>query len=106
MGITVEQVQKAANNIGQLDPRPGQVFAEAPQNYVLPDVTVEKIQGEYQVILNGEQIPHLRISNTYKDIMVRPPSAWVWARESRAARCRSGGHATRVRGLAADALHG
>jgi len=69
MGITVEQVQKAANNIAQLDPRPGQIFAEAPQNYVLPDVTVEKIQGQYQVILNGEQIPHLRISNTYKDIM-------------------------------------
>ena len=69
MGITVEQVQKAANNVAQLDPRPGQIFAEAPQNYVLPDVTVEKIQGQYQVILNGEQIPHLRISNTYKDIM-------------------------------------
>ena len=69
MGITVEQVQKAANNIAQLDPRPGQIFAEAPQNYVLPDVTVEKIQGQYQIILNGEQIPHLRISNTYKDIM-------------------------------------
>ena len=32
-------------------------------------MTVEKINGEYQVILNGEQIPHLRISNTYKDIM-------------------------------------
>src|SRR3989440_147097 len=43
MGITVEQVQKAANNIARLDPRPGQVFSEAPQNYVLPDVTVEKI---------------------------------------------------------------
>ncbi len=69
MGITVEQVQKAANGIAQLDPRPGQIFAEAPQNYVLPDVTVEKIQGQYQVILNGDQIPHLRISNTYKDIM-------------------------------------
>jgi RNA polymerase sigma-54 factor len=69
MGISVEQVQKCANNIAQLDPRPGAIFAEAPQNYVLPDVTVEKINGEYQVILNGEQIPHLRISNTYKDIM-------------------------------------
>ena len=69
MGISVEQVQKCANNIAQLDPRPGQIFAESPQNYVLPDVTVEKIDGEYQVILNGEQIPHLRISNTYKDIM-------------------------------------
>ncbi len=69
MGISVEQVQKCANSIAQLDPRPGQIFAAAPQNYVLPDVTVEKIDGEYQVILNGEQIPHLRISNTYKDIM-------------------------------------
>ncbi len=69
MGLNVEQVQKCANNISQLDPRPGQIFAEAPQNYVLPDVTVEKIDGEYQIILNGEQIPHLRISNTYKDIM-------------------------------------
>src|SRR2546426_3944767 len=71
MGISVEQVQKSANNIAQLDPRPGQIFAAAPQNYVLPDVTVEKINGEYQVILNGEQIPHLRISNTYKDIMAQ-----------------------------------
>src|SRR5205807_9184976 len=71
MGITVEQVQKCANSIAQLDPRPGQVFAAAPQNYVLPDVTVEKINGDYKVILNGEQIPHLRISNTYKDIMAQ-----------------------------------
>src|SRR5436305_9440047 len=69
MGVSVEQVQKAANSIAQREPRPGAVFAESPQNYVLPDVTVEKIDGEYQVILNGEQIPHLRISNTYKDIM-------------------------------------
>src|SRR3954468_12002562 len=38
MGISVEQVQKCANNIAQLDPRPGQIFAAAPQNYVLPDV--------------------------------------------------------------------
>src|SRR2546426_3252993 len=71
MGISVEQVQKCANNIAQLDPRPGQIIAAAPQNYVLPDVTVEKINGEYQVILNGEQIPHLRISNIYKDIMAQ-----------------------------------
>src|SRR2546427_545104 len=71
IGISVEQVQKCANNIAQLDPRPGAIFAEAPKNYVLPDVTVEKVNGTYQVILNGEQIPHLRISNTYKDIMAQ-----------------------------------
>jgi RNA polymerase sigma-54 factor len=69
MGISVEEVQKAANNIARLNPRPGQVFAAAPQNYVLPDVVVEKVDGEYQIILNNEQIPHLRISNLYKDII-------------------------------------
>src|SRR3989454_10075655 len=71
MGISVEQVQKCSNNIAQLEPRPGAIFAEAPKNYVVPDVTVEKVNGEYQVILNGDQIPHLRISNTYKDIMAQ-----------------------------------
>src|SRR5213596_2713841 len=34
MGISVEQIQKCANNIAQLDPRPGAIFAAAPQNYV------------------------------------------------------------------------
>ncbi len=69
MGVSAEDVQKAAGNIARLNPRPGQVFAAAPQNYVLPDVIVEKVDGEYQITLNNEQIPHLRISNLYKDII-------------------------------------
>src|SRR5204863_3994987 len=69
MSISVEDVQKAADNIARLNPRPGQVFAAAPQNYVLPDVIVEKVDGEYQISFNNEQIPHLRISNLYKDII-------------------------------------
>ena len=69
MAINVEDVQKAADNIARLNPRPGQVFAAAPQNYVLPDVIVEKVDGEYQITFNNEQIPHLRISNLYKDII-------------------------------------
>ena len=68
-GVGVEEVQKAADNIARLNPRPGQVFAAAPQNYVLPDVIVEKVDDDYQISLNNEQIPHLRISNLYKDII-------------------------------------
>jgi RNA polymerase sigma-54 factor len=69
MAISVENVQKAADNIARLNPRPGQVFAAPPQNYVLPDVIVEKVDGEYQIAFNNDQIPHLRISNLYKDII-------------------------------------
>ena len=68
---TVEQVQHCANFIGTLDPKPGQIFSPDPNNYVLPDVEVVKIGTDYQITLNGEQIPHLRISNTYKDLMAQ-----------------------------------
>lgn len=69
LGMSPEQVQRYANFIGTLDPKPGQIFTPDPNNYVLPDVNVEKISGEYTISMNGEQIPHLRISNTYKDLM-------------------------------------
>jgi RNA polymerase sigma-54 factor len=71
LGTTVDQVQRAANFIATLDPRPGQIFTADPNNYVLPDVTVERIGGNWQISLNGDQIPHLRISNTYKDLMAK-----------------------------------
>ena len=69
LNTTAEQVQRAANFIATLDPKPGQIFTSDPNNYVLPDVTVEKVGGDWQISLNGDQIPHLRISNTYKDLM-------------------------------------
>lgn len=71
LNSTPEQVQKCADFISTLDPKPGQLFTPDMTNYVLPDVTVEKISGQWQVSLNGEQIPHLRISNTYKDLMAQ-----------------------------------
>ena len=75
LSTTPEQVQRAANFIATLDPKPGQIFAADPNNYVLPDVTVEYNSGEWSVSLNGDQIPHLRISNTYKDLMSQVGSA-------------------------------
>jgi len=71
LAVSVEQVQKAANFISTLDPKPGQIFTPDPNNYVLPDVSVDKVGDEYTVSLNSDQIPHLRISKTYKDLMTQ-----------------------------------
>ncbi len=90
MAISVEDVQKAADNIARLNPRPGQVFAAAPQNYVLPDVIVEKVDGEYQISFNNEQIPHLRISNLYKDIIASGDSQSSDAKDYIRDKIRSG----------------
>ncbi len=70
-GTTVDCVQRAATFISTLDPKPGQIFTSDPNKYVLPDVMVEKIGGRWVISLNGDQIPHLRISNTYKDLMAQ-----------------------------------
>ena len=71
LGVSVEQIQKAANFIATLNPKPGQVFTPDPNSYVLPDVKVEKIDDDYSVSLNSDQVPHLRISKIYKDLMVQ-----------------------------------
>ena len=71
IGVTVDQVQKAANFIATLDPKPGQIFSPQPNSYVLPDVLVEKVADDYVVSLTGDQIPHLRINKTYRDLMTQ-----------------------------------
>ena len=70
MDLTVEQVQDMAGFISTLEPKPGRMFSTEQQQYVAADVIVQRMDdGEYAIILNNEQIPHLRISNTYKELM-------------------------------------
>ncbi len=69
MSLSVEQVQQLANFISTLEPKPGRMFTTEQQQYVAADVVVQKVGEEYVVMLNDEQIPHLRISNTYKELM-------------------------------------
>ncbi|NLT71334.1 MAG: RNA polymerase factor sigma-54 [Verrucomicrobiaceae bacterium] len=69
LSVSPEQITKAAEFIATLDPRPGSRFGEDTNTYVTPDVTVERIGDEWVVSMNNEQIPRLRISNAYKDLM-------------------------------------
>lgn len=69
LGVSPEQITQAAAMIASLDPRPGSRFSEGNNTYVTPDVSVERQNGEWTVAMNNEQIPHLRISNSYKDLM-------------------------------------
>src|SRR5437660_967528 len=74
-GEGVEDVQKAVARIGLLEPRPGRAFLPDNDQYILPEVFVSKVGDEYVVTTNNEQIPHLRISNTYKDLMAQSDSS-------------------------------
>jgi len=67
--ISVDEVQIAADIIAGLEPKPGRMFSEDRTHYIIPDIAIEKIDGQYQVILNNDRIPRLKISNLYKNIM-------------------------------------
>jgi len=71
---TVEEVQAASERISHLEPRPGRDFLPDDHLYVVPEVFVQKSGADYTISLNNEAVPHLRISNTYKDLMAQPNS--------------------------------
>ena len=52
-----------------LTPYPGLPYAEEATNYVVPDIYVQKVDGEYVIRLNDDDIPKLRISNYYKTLL-------------------------------------
>ena len=67
-GLDATEVQKVADDLAKLDPKPGLQHSAANEAYIIPDLVVEKIDGEYKVFLNDAGLPRLRISKTYQDI--------------------------------------
>jgi RNA polymerase sigma-54 factor len=68
-GTEVDEVQDALENIARLEPRPGRAYLADNDQYILPEVFVHRSGDDFVVSTNNEHIPHLRISNTYKDLM-------------------------------------
>ena len=67
--ITVEQVQDVARFISTLEPKPGRMFVSDTTSYVMPEVLIQKIDDQYTVFLNNDHIPHLHISDHYRQLM-------------------------------------
>jgi RNA polymerase sigma-54 factor len=67
-GISPTDVQKAADEIAKLDPKPGLMYSDASDNYIIPDLVVEKIDGKYHVFLNDANLPRLKLSRAYQEI--------------------------------------
>lgn len=72
LGVDVGDIQEAADFISTLEPRPARQFSDVDQRVVQPDVLVEEEGEDFLVSLNNEQVPMLRISNYYKDLLSEP----------------------------------
>jgi RNA polymerase sigma-54 factor len=68
-GHDVDDVQESLGKIARLEPRPGRAFLPDAEQYVSPEVFVTKVGDDFTVATNNDNVPHLRISNVYKDLM-------------------------------------
>jgi RNA polymerase sigma-54 factor len=67
-GLDAAAVQRVADELAKLDPKPGLQHSSANDAYIMPDLVVDKIDGQYKVFLNDSGLPRLRISKIYQDI--------------------------------------
>ncbi|MBA2290949.1 MAG: RNA polymerase factor sigma-54 [Gemmatimonadales bacterium] len=67
-GVEPRVAQEAADTLARLDPKPGLKHGDRAENYVTPDLIVDRIDGRYQVFLNDTGVPRLRLSRAYQDI--------------------------------------
>lgn len=67
-GVPASEVQRVADRIARLDPKPGLRYAAATEHYIIPDLVVDKVDGRYVVYLNDGNLPRLKLSRSYQDI--------------------------------------
>jgi RNA polymerase sigma-54 factor len=68
-GCDDEGLREAQALICSLDPHPGSRYSTAETRYVLPDVIVRKLRGQWSVSLNQEAMPRLRINRLYASLL-------------------------------------
>jgi len=67
----VELVKRAVDVIKRLDPKPGLRYNKTEPRLVEPDVQFRKVDGEWQVFMNDDDLPQLRLNPTYRRLLVR-----------------------------------
>ena len=68
-GRSAEDVQSAVEFIRTLDPRPGQRYNETQTRLIEPDVAFVKRDDRYVVLMNEEDMPALRLNQSYRKMM-------------------------------------
>ena len=69
MNITIDEVLQHCEIIRRLDPKPGSKHNPKKSQYVTPDVYVVKVGDNYEIVVNEDRLPQLRISSVYRRML-------------------------------------
>jgi RNA polymerase sigma-54 factor len=67
--ISLEEVKRIMEVVSRLNPKPGERYISEAENYIIPDIIIERIEGQLVISLNDWNIPRLRINESYKQLL-------------------------------------
>ncbi|OPY80660.1 MAG: RNA polymerase sigma-54 factor [Syntrophorhabdus sp. PtaU1.Bin153] len=67
-GYSLETVKEVFEKVKEYDPKPGRNFSDDFTSYVSPDVYVVKTENGFEVFLNDDDLPELKMNRYYVDL--------------------------------------
>jgi RNA polymerase sigma-54 factor len=68
---SLHEIGEAMETIRQLSPRPGQKYNSREPVYIRPDVYIYKIGDDYQIVMNDDGLPQLRLNRAYRRLLLK-----------------------------------
>ncbi len=75
LGLSEFQLKQVIALIRTLDPKPGTQISSQQSEYIVPDIFVAKVAGRWQVSLNPDVSPKLRVNSAYSQLIRRADSS-------------------------------
>jgi RNA polymerase sigma-54 factor len=69
LSVPLEEVLDAVSMITTFEPKPGRQYSDEETIYISPDIYVFKLGDDYEIVLNEDGLPKLKINAYYRDIL-------------------------------------
>lgn len=67
-GFSPDTVKRVFEKIKGFDPKPGRNYSDEYTSYIVPDVYVVKKEDSFEILLNDDDIPELRLNRYYMEL--------------------------------------
>ncbi|SEJ08150.1 RNA polymerase factor sigma-54 [Paraburkholderia diazotrophica] len=75
IGCDAEELRIACALVRKLDPKPGNSYGRADDNYIVPDVIVRNVRNKWVVTVNPAVLPRARIHRMYAELFAQSAGA-------------------------------
>ncbi|SAL18333.1 RNA polymerase factor sigma-54 [Caballeronia telluris] len=75
IGCSADELRIACALVRKLDPKPGENYGQAEDNYVVPDVIVRQVKKSWVVTINPAVLPRARIHRMYAELFAQSAGA-------------------------------